>query len=221
VKASGCRVLAGATTWILLLGAGAARGGSDEAAIRSELARVYERPEFRQDGDLLTQLFRWLAKIFDRLGTLHGDSPVLFWVVLVSCLVLLALLLGHVTWTVVRAVFPGRRPGVDSLAEERRRLSASFQAEADASAAAGQFTEAVRLLFLCLVYAFDEAGRVPFRPALTNREYLHFFDDRPHVAGNLRVFVDLLDANWYGQRTTRGDEYDSCRSLFDSVRSES
>ncbi len=195
-----------------------ARGGPDGAAVRRELERVYDRPEFHPGGDPWAALRDALARFFSRLGTLHGSSPALFWAVLIGCVLLLALLTAHIAWSVFRAVYVGRRSGTDSRAEERRRLSAGFRAEAETRAAAGDFTEAVRLLFLSLVYAFDEAGRVPFRPDLTNREYLGFFEDRPAVARGLRVFVDLLDANWYGLRPTGGDEYEQCRASYDRVR---
>jgi hypothetical protein len=198
-----------------------ARGGPAPEAVRRELERVYARPEFRRrGGDPWAEFLDALGRFFSWLGGLHGESPALFWLVLAGCVTLLALLTGHIAWTVFRAVHGGQRAAADSPAEERRRLSAGFRAGAETRAAAGDFTEAVRLLFLSLVYAFDEAGRVPFRPALTNREYLGFFEDRPAVAQSLRVFVDLLDANWYGLRPTGGDEYEDCRALYDRVRSQ-
>jgi hypothetical protein len=198
-----------------------ARGLPAPEAVRRELERVYARPEFRRrGGNLWAEFLDALGRFFSWLGGLHGESPALFWLVLTGCVTLLVLLTGHIAWTVFRAVYVGRRGGADSPAEQRRRLSAGFRADAEARAAAGDFTEAVRLLFLSLVYAFDEAGRVPFRPALTNREYLGFFEDRPAVAQSLRVFVDLLDANWYGLRPTGGDEYGRCLALYDGVRNQ-
>jgi hypothetical protein len=193
----------------------------DETAIRDALTRVYDRPEFSsKPSNFVAWLLEALERFFSWLGTLQGGAPVLFWLMVIGCIVLLVLMVGHITWTVARSIYVGRRPRVGSGAEQRRRLSDGFRARADSLADAGEFTEAVRLLFLSLVYAFDEAGRVPFRPALTNREYLLFFDDRPVIAGSLRVFVDLLDANWYGQRATEGSEYDDCRALFDRVTKE-
>ena len=205
----------------LLLGIDAAAQGVDDAKIRAELARVYDQPEFGGRGtDFEAQFLEALLRFVGRLGRLHDDAPVLFWVVLIACLALLALLITHITWVIARTAYVGWRPRTASGADERQRLSAAFRAEAESRAAASEYTEAVRLLFLSLVYAFDEAGRVPFRPALTNREYLQFFADRPSVAQNLCVFVDLLDANWYGQRSTSADQYEDCRALFERVREE-
>jgi len=204
---------------LVLVSGAIANGGPEGPAIRRELQRVYSRPEFNPDED---DLWAWLRNallwFFHWLGTLHDTLPLLFWLLVLGCFLLLGLLVFHITWTIVRAIHAGRRAGMAGAdAEERRRRSAAYRQEAESSAAAGNFTEAVRLLFLSLVYAFDEAGRLLFRPALTNREYLNLFADRPAVEQNLRVFVDLLDANWYGERPTAGAEYASCRTLYDRV----
>jgi hypothetical protein len=201
----------------LILAVGTAQAAPDEAAIRAEVSRVYNRPEFRADeGD--SDFDKAIRAFLAKLGTLHDDAPALFWLVLIGCILLLCLLVGHIVWTIVRAVHIGRRPGLVSHAEARRRLSAGFRLTADLAAEAGDYTEAVRNLFLSLVYAFDEGGRVPFKPSLTNREYLHFFDDRPAISRSLGVFVNLLDANWYGERHTGPEDYEQCRSLFERVQ---
>ena len=51
-------------------------------------------------------------------------------------------------------------------------LSIGYREEAARRAEAGDYTEAVRFLFLSLVYRFDERGRVSLHKDCTNREYL-------------------------------------------------
>jgi hypothetical protein len=104
-----------------------------------------------------------------------------------------------------------------SASAERARLSQACRQEACDRAAAGDFTEAIRFLFLSLVYRFDEEGRVLFQQAYTNREYPGLFDDRPQVNQDLRVFVDVLDANWYGQQPTDRRRYEECLALYDRL----
>src|SRR5438876_755292 len=66
-------------------------------------------------------------------------------------------------------------------------------------------------------YRLDEEGRVLFQRGCTNREYLALFTDRPEVGRDLRVFVDTLDANWYGQRATDERRYAECLALYEGL----
>jgi hypothetical protein len=183
------------------------------------LNEIFTRPEFappepaaweRWIKELLTSFAAWLAG-------LHGRSPALFWVLLVGCVVLLLLLLTHIIWTLHRVWYASARPLRESAAKERRRLSQRFRAEADLHAAAGDYTEAIRCLFLALVYRFDESGRIDFRSAYTNREYLALCAGRPDVQAGLREFVDTLDENWYGQHPSAPGQFERSRALYDEL----
>jgi hypothetical protein len=100
---------------------------------------------------------------------------------------------------------------------DRVRRSAAFLEESDRRAKAGDYSEAIRFLFLALVYRFDERGRVSFDQSYTNREYLELLGDRPTVREALQVLVDNLDDHWYGQWPCRKEEYDTCRAAFDRL----
>jgi hypothetical protein len=131
--------------------------------------------------------------------------------------VALALIIWLIVWQ-ARTVFAGgggAKAAAD--AEERKRLSAAYRDEADRRAAAGDYTEAVRYLFLSLVYRLDERGRVGFQKAYTNREYLDLLGDRVPARDGLRVLVDALDDHWYGQRPCGRPEYDECRAVYDRL----
>jgi hypothetical protein len=188
-------------------------------AIRQHLERVLSRPEFRKGGMNLSWLGETLRRFFESLGSLYTTAPVLFWVLLIGCLLLLALIIFHIGWTVRRmlAVDPAAARGRGETAAQRARLSQAYRDEARERAARGDFTEAVRFLFLSLVYRFDEEGRALFQQAYTNREYLALFADRPQVRQDLRVFVDVLDANWYGQRPTEEHHYQECLALYERL----
>ena len=146
-------------------------------------------------------------------------DPFFFWLLLVGCCLLLALLLGHIAWTVKRTVFFRRQWSEKSSAadEHRGQLSLSYRQEALRRAAEGNFTEAIRCLFLSLIYRFDESGRVNYQQAYTNREYLALFADRPPVHRPLKVFVDMLDDYWYGQRPTERGQYEECLALYQGL----
>jgi hypothetical protein len=191
-----------------------------EDEVRRTLQEVLSRPEFapKTRPAWLAWLLERLAAFFSWLASLHQTAPVLFWLLLLGCLLLLVLLLGQIFWTVRRVLYRKTRLiRAESAEEQRGRLSRICETEARRRAAAADFTEAIRYLFLALVYRFDEKSQVSFQQAYTNREYLGLFADRPHIQDRLRVFVDTLDDYWYGQQPTVSRQYEDCLSLYQEL----
>jgi hypothetical protein len=192
-----------------------------EDEVRGTLHEVLSRPEFsttpRRPAWVEWILHR-LADFFSWLASLRMTSPVLFWLLLLGTLLLLALLLGYILWSVRRVLYRQGRSAHEETAEERRRrMSQVCEEEARQRAAMADFTEAIRYLFLALIYRFDEKGRVSFQQACTNREYLGLFADRPRIHDRLRVFVDTLDDYWYGQRPTDSRQYEDCLNHYQEL----
>jgi hypothetical protein len=187
----------------------------DDDRIRATLEEISRREEFNPQG-WSSPDFTWLQKFFEWLGTLLDAAPVLFWILLITCIILLVAILAHIIWT-VRKVFGGGK-GKDGLSRaERRRLSAAYLQAANEAADTRAFTEAVRNLFLALVYRFDESGKLHFEPARTNREYLRHFVKQPQLQEPLQVFVDTLDEHWYGMHELPESAYRDCRQRFDTL----
>ncbi len=183
-----------------------------------ELERIFARPEFQEPRPgVFGFLTEWLREFFDWVSSLFGSSPVLFWIILIICLVLLALLLLHMGLTVYR-VFHLERVDRQSLhSTARQLLSAEYIQQANKAAQAQEYTEAIRCLFLALVYHYDENNEFVFKPALTNREYLAGFADQPQLAEQLTGFVDTIDQHWYGMMSCSQSIYQQHRSIFDRL----
>jgi hypothetical protein len=191
----------------------------DDDTIRHHLDDVLSRPEFHPEENFWVQLVKLINRFFGWLNGLGDSSPALFWLLLTGLVIVLILLVSHIAWSVVKVLrLPGHISPEDDLKGRRGRLSSACREEAARHAAAGNFTEAIRFLFLALVYRFDESGRVSFQKAYTNREYLTHFGDRPSLYRDLKVFVDTLDDNWYGQRSTERERYENCLALYESLR---
>jgi hypothetical protein len=212
----GCLAVAG----LLLLPAGARAEPPhpDDATIRRQTEDILSRPEFRPAGADLSALARAVRSFFEWFSPLADTQPVLFWGLIVGLVLLLVLLVAHIAWTVRRVLTVGEvaLPGTEAEAR-RQRLSQGYQREAQERAARGEYTEAVRCLFLALVYRLDEEGRVLFQRACTNREYLALFADRPEVRRDLGMFVETLDANWYGQHATDEGRYAECLAMYEGL----
>jgi hypothetical protein len=218
---AGIRIALLTLVWFGCAG-GSALAQHSEGDIRRQLEEVYGRPEFSPNvqqtlfARVVEQLLRFLAW----LGGLYATAPVLYWLLLTLCTVLLLALIAHILWTVRSAFFVSRgHRRAHEQAAKRARVSRTFWEEALRCAGAGDFTEAIRFLFLSMVYRYDESGRVSFPRAYTNREYLALFHDRPAVQSDLAVFVDALDDHWYGQRPAAEPQYARCLLLYENLLS--
>jgi uncharacterized membrane protein len=187
--------------------------------VREKAAAVFERPEFQSAAPSQGNWFsRQFFAFFRWLGGLHEHSPPLFWLILIGCILALIAILVLIVFQ-IRAVFASRDQAnpAGTLDSERVRRSAEFRQEATRLATAGDYTEAVRFLFLSLVYLYDERGRVSFHKEYTNREYLDLLGDRLPIRAALQVLVDTLDDHWYGQRACLRDHYLTCTAVYDRL----
>jgi hypothetical protein len=205
-----------ANVWTLVAVADDAPSPNSDS-IRQRLSDILARREFRQED--LSWLPKALRQFFEWLGGLHETAPFLFWILIVVLVTILLLLLFHITWTIRQAFVTGEStPDASYTAEQRQRLSNAYYQQALDRATRGEYTEAIRFLFLSLVFRFDEQGRVVFQRAYTNREYLALFSDRPGVNADLRILVDTLDDHWYGQRASDAARYQECLTLFERLQ---
>jgi hypothetical protein len=206
-------LLAGSSFSLSMVLSIAAAAGPEAEQIRATLAEVLSKPEFSGKSD--NRLFSWMFELFRWLGTLYTSSPGLFWFLLLTCVGLLVLIAVHITLT-VRGLFGLRDRQQNSVrgAAERQRLSESYWRDAGLAAERQDYTEAIRFLFLSLVYRFDETGQAGFHREQTNHEYLSLFESRSSLHDPLGVFVDVLDNYWYGERQAGPERYLECKALY-------
>jgi uncharacterized membrane protein YhaH (DUF805 family) len=207
---------AAAVGLVLLAGAPLFAAASPDE-IRAKRNEVFERPEFRSSNAANNWIVRQLRDFFHWLGTLYDVSPFLFWTIFIGCVLILIVLIAHIAITVRRAFAIGRAVTAAGEAAQRRILSENYREEAFRRAAEGEYTEAVRYLFLSLVYRFDERGRISLHKAYTNREYLDLVEENSRARDALRVMVDTLDDHWYGQTACGVEQYEACRREYERL----
>lgn len=187
--------------------------------IKQKTEEVFKRPEFQPTSSSSNSwLFRQIVAFFKWLGSLHEAAPVLFWLILISCLALLVGMIVLIVLQIRSAFVIGEKTRRESAAHAKRVwLSANYRAESDRRAEGGDYTEAIRFLFLALVYRFDERGRVSLHKEYTNREYLDLMSSRRNVRGDLQLLVDILDDHWYGQRPCQRQQYEACLAVYERL----
>jgi hypothetical protein len=193
--------------------------GNDTTSINEQLSRIFARSEFQeQQPEPWDFIVEWLKTWFKWLGGLYDGSPLFFWILFAISLIVLVFLLAHMAYTVYRVFSADRFFREQSSGKSlRRQLSLHYQTLAEEAKQKQDYTEAIRYLFLSLVYHYDENDQFAFRPALTNREYLAGFTDRAPLLQQLTGFVDVLDNHWYGMRPCSEATYQSYRQSFDQL----
>jgi hypothetical protein len=189
----------------------------DQDAIHSTLEKIFAREEFQDKPQGWTDWFLELVKAFFKwLGTLYDNSSWWFWLLLIVCVLVLVLLLCHIVYSVYRVFYQDpRRQQTAASGNLRRQLSLRYVHDAEKLAAKAEYTEAIRHLFLSLVYYYDEKEEFLFRPALTNHEYLQGFVKQKELHQELNRFVNTLDERWYGMQACSEADYQSFRQSYD------
>jgi hypothetical protein len=170
------------------LGAGQA-SRPDEPSLRQGIRAILSRSEYtpppptfwerlwaRVRGivtraiEWLLRPLAWVARQLVRLGS--AGSPVARWLVTGLLLALLVLILLHIYYMSAGAFRTGRgRRPAGPGASETPAEPAALREMARAAGAAGEFREAVRLLYQAALRRLDRAGAIRYDASRTNWEY--------------------------------------------------
>lgn len=198
----------------------------DPEVIRQTAQEVVERPAYRLDavpegGLTLREIVRAIIDFFEWITTplrgLFEVSPVFAWVVVLTLILLLALILGHLIYTFA-AVFQRRKRAFELPDDvEAGARPEMFEQQAQQAVAAGDYIQAVRLLFRACLVRLEQAEERPLRRGLTNREYLRRYEDTLFHEP-LVPFVNTIDRKWYGGGECRAEDYEQCAHAHAEVQ---
>ncbi len=206
---------------------------AEPADIQAILAREAFQP-LKNTKTPLQYLQEWLIKlidkIFDKLRLRRPSlsdptaNPWAQWWVQFGLWFVLALLFGWVSVEVVRRV--RRRPAVE--ADGVRIMfsepvtpdldAATLLAQAQAAAAANDWRQAVRKVYLALLLDLDKRNTVSLNPAWTNREYLEAVRTQPALYSAMRELTNCFDVLWYGQHPGDRESYEQCLSYYHAAQ---
>lgn len=193
---------------------------SDLAAerIRQATDRVLAGPDFAgaQPG-LVTRASRWLL---DRLAELltaivSGGGGLLGLTLLAAAVVVL----GLVTWQLVRRVRRDRGTRVPRPGATGGRTAAEWTVDAERAEAAGAWPDALRCHYRALLADLVDAGMLDEVPGRTARGYLRDVGAAaPDAAGPMRQVTRAFEAAWYDRRSVTASDVDALRTKADAVR---
>lgn len=182
----------------------------DEDPALARLHDVLARPEYQFD-----QSRSWweqlVAPLFDLIGylvarfvqtladTAAGREGWYGLAIVALCVVLLAVVILYLVRAVRLSVTRESRIGSARLADRRERSDRLWQT-AQRLAAAGDLTEAVRLVYLSALYALDERALLHVESSLTNREHARQLSQmHPDLGGPFSEVVQHYDRIRYGR----------------------
>ena len=201
--------------------------GEDQALRR--LSEILARPEYHVDQSppwweqLLAPVWDLVWSLIARLvvtllDAARGDAGWYGWGVLAVCVVLFAAVGLYLVRAVRLSVRADIRLAVASAAERQQRSDRLWQT-AQRLAAAGQWGEAVRLVYLSALYALDERAFLHVDSSMTNREHarrLHSL--HPGLGDSFAEVVDRYDRIRYGRAQVTADVFAELAQRAERVR---
>jgi hypothetical protein len=146
--------------------------------IRKTTQDILSRPEFRQNRTWTDLIYERVVRWLRDLAAWSDANPAMFKVLVVVLTVILAALLIHIVYTVVREFSSLRQPNADAEKRSLRALegvaenwSEAFRL-AKAALEAGNLYRALWITHRILLSALDRMDRVRFARWKTNRDYL-------------------------------------------------
>jgi hypothetical protein len=203
---------------------------ADAHVIRHTAAEVVQRPEFQlqQEVNPRSKIIAWLLDLLDLILTpmfhffagLWDMSPLLAVAVVILLGMVLVMLLAHIAYTFHQAMQKRTKTASLGALATKTLDPRSLEIEAEEAAHHQDYIRAVRLLFRASLLRLEQADRRGIRPGITNREYLRRFRDTA-AHDTLQMFVDIIDAKWYGYGTCDVRDYMKCQWAHDQISSAS
>lgn len=189
------------------------RRTADEV-IRRSAFQLEPQPESGKTFlDYLLRFLEWISTPFRWLSELLSGLPYwLRWPIFVGLTTLVILLVLHLIYSLVTAMRrPLRGSGLAAIDANTQCDPETIERQAAEAAARGNHIAAIRLLFRASLMRLDLAEKRKTRAGTTNREYLRRHRDTP-VFEPLKMFVETIDAKWYGRDACVPEDYEACHA---------
>ncbi len=190
------------------------------AEIRRRAERILASPEYSTEGapagdpGVLEAILRWLQKRLGELMRLGQDSPHLFWLVLISCLVILGGIFLHAGIVLSRALRESRAGAAEPvLAGPGAEDPSSILDRARDAARRGQAAEAARLSHRASVAGLGLRGLLRLEDTLTTGDCRRQLAASPRDREAFDALVRIYEPAWFGKAPVEPGEVESCLTL--------
>jgi hypothetical protein len=112
---------------------------------------------------------------------------------------------------------PGLGGSGSPLPDARSRSVTAWRSLAEASAAAGQFRDAIRSLFLAVLAQLEERREIEYRPSASNGEHLHSFSGSQLRRDCFVLAVISFEIAWFSGQGAGGVDWQQMRQRCDPL----
>lgn len=203
------------------------QAGSDQSEIRLALLReVLARPVFLEQETWLDRIRRWIEAWLrswfpDWEPSGAGIPPelvnVLGWIVVVAASLALIWLASYWLQGILSNLRGADALLTDAMGDAVPATASAARQQAQSAAAAGDYRQAVRRLYLAALLVLDEHGLLRFDPSQTNREVLASIPPSNPINEPLQAVVNTFDAVWYGIRIPDETTYQRYAADIDAL----
>lgn len=183
------------------------------AQMRETVGRILASREFApraaQQRSWWRRFADWLAQRMDGVRSWLGNlSTGWFWALLIWLLLALLAILAHLIYTIVKLFgggAAGGRAGDRRLASTARLTTRELGFEAAFASAqerfrAGDWSAAIRNLYVAAILWLDRRGVIRYEESKTNRDYVLELAADPRRQSRFRALTDRFELTVYGGR---------------------
>lgn len=164
-------------------------------SLRVVLDSVFSHPRYAwvERPEPLAFLARWWRDLIDWIAALESRSPGAYWVLFGAMLAVVALVVAHATWVMVRTLRQAQAPAnPGEIPAHLVRDAAWYRSESQRLAMTGRIVEAMQADFLALALELDRRRLLRFHPSKTPEEYAREAQLPEPARGEFRDLVRAL-----------------------------
>jgi hypothetical protein len=203
---------------------------AEQSNPRLKAQEILNRPEFkpkRQNKvvafikgiwDSIVNFFGDMFRAVRRLlGQLFGSTAEGSWLSIAFVILVLGVLAFFVARAVRKAKPRRRRPKKRTILGEEIDAGTTAEALAErayAAAREGNFRDAIRKLYVALLYELSERRLIELEDSATNREYLARVSGKGALTKAMAYMTDRFDYFWYGMIPTSGEDFSAYQARY-------
>ena len=186
-------------------------------SLRSVIDSVFASSAYawRPEDGTGAAIVRYWRKLLEWLASLQEANPLLFKLLVAGLVVVLAAILGHAVWLLVRTVRGAAMVASDAVPTMPaiRRNAAWYFAAGDRAASEGRYAEALQLAFVGVALTLEDRGLLRYHPSKTPAECSREARVAPADRRRLGSLVATLYRCAFGGAGCGAAEYSAWREL--------
>ena len=170
---------------------------------------------------------QWLMEKFTQwkgpnLNLHHGWIGIIFWIIIIWCVLTLIAILVHFIWTISKLIGSKVNLNANSLGISNGTIKISSYTQlyqmAQDFASNGMFREAIGTMTAALLRWLDSMEIVSFHESKTNGDYIREYSADSLGKNEFRKFINISDQTLYGNNPCNSQIYDNMNSLMEHIR---